>query len=193
MSVYDLTWALGIKGLSPIAKLILIYAGNGCDMDRMTTVRLNHLIDFCGADPVEIEDALKEIKEKVIGFDYRLEGSWQYTIGLPPHAPDVIVKTEQKAPNQSHCYIYVIAAHTRTKIGISRDSSFRKDQLQAWAPETLRVVWTACGTRNKIRQIEVAAHIELAPLNLGGEWFDVSPDHAVNVVKEIMKARGFNP
>jgi hypothetical protein len=66
----------------------------------------------------------------------------------------------------------------------------RMENLQAWAPEKLRLVWTGKGPRNVIFEIEQAAHAELAASRIAGEWFEVSPERAVEVVQKIMRARG---
>jgi hypothetical protein len=194
MTFQAMGWALGLRNISPIAKLAAIYIADGYhdegdrDDDRIQPCRIGDISDFCCVGDDEVRAALTELEEWTgLVHSYRQPGLVDITLPLPIRAA---IADAPRAPDKSPCYIYVIAAQTRTKIGISRNPTVRLENLQAWAPETLRQEWTYGGPRNLIRDIEAACHAELAEHRITGEWFDVTADAAVAVVKAQMAKLG---
>jgi hypothetical protein len=187
MTMQATAWAMRLKNISPLAKLTAIEItenydkGDGRDAGRS----LQSLADFCNVDVDDIVIAIAELHENC-GMGYSIAGE-TLTVSLPIEAQKRVWTPGQ---NTSQCHIYVIEARTRTKIGISNNLKTRLDALQSWAPETLRVVWSKAGPRHLIREVEAACHAELAARRITGEWFDVSPDHAIAVVISVMGRYG---
>lgn len=79
-------------------------------------------------------------------------------------------------------FIYVITgASGMTKIGVSTDPNARLATLQTGSPERLRLAFTAPAFGNAYT-IEQEAHHILGVHNIGGEWFDVTPDLAIAAI-----------
>ncbi len=187
MSIQALSWCLNLRGVSPVAKLAAIALSDTHEVDENNGYPIWQLAEFCGADEIEVETALDELAST--GVVCRLENGI-----VTAEFPVTLSRMSGKAPVQKRLlYIYVVAAPSRTKIGISWNANVRMANLQAWAPETLTLVWTGSGPRSQIMDVERTAHAHLASWRLAGEWFDVTPERAVEVVQGIMKARGLLP
>jgi hypothetical protein len=188
MTIKATAWASRLRNISPLAKLVAIaISDNYSETAPGAEIKVTYLSEFCNVEDADARAALVELGEWT-DLVYRYEEDGLVWVKLPI-TEDKNLSSRQK-PNQSHCYIYVIAAASRTKIGISRSASVRMEYLQVWAPETLRLAWTGSGPRHLIREIESACHKELAAQRLTGEWFSVSPDEAIALVKRVMPRYG---
>ncbi len=187
MSMGRVIWAFELTGVSPVAKLAAIELANNGD----TALPLAMLVDFCVAPEEQVLAALDEL-QATGKITIVVDGDTVLTkFTLPPFIR-TFVFTNDASPrvDMSPCSIYVIAAETRTKIGISSKAEVRMENLQKWTPEALRLVWSGRGPRNIIREIEAASHAELSANRIAGEWFDVTPGRAVEIVKSHMAKRG---
>jgi hypothetical protein len=55
-------WAMQLKGVSPLAKLIAIYIGDNCDPENNPSlVHISTLIEFTGAGRLDVIAALGEL------------------------------------------------------------------------------------------------------------------------------------
>ena len=77
--------------------------------------------------------------------------------------------------------IYVISNGTYVKIGVSQDPDFRCRTLQTGSPKPLELVYTAFGGFDIEREI----HGRLQDHRVFGEWFDVTPEAAWAVIREV--------
>jgi hypothetical protein len=77
-----------------------------------------------------------------------------------------------------------------TKIGISYSATLRLQNLQAWVPEPLSLIWTHEGPQHVIRRVEAACHAQLAAARVFSEWFDIHSDLAVEIVRKHLKVNG---
>jgi T5orf172 domain len=191
MTVKASAWAVRLRNISPLAKLVAIAISDNYDETAPGAVlRMAYLGEFCNVEHDDVRAALDELGEWT-DLIYRYEEDGLVWVRIPIIEDKKV--SSPKKPNKSHCYIYVIAAASRTKIGISRSAVVRLENLQAWTPETLRLAWTVSGPRHLIREIEAACHNELAAQRVAGEWFSVSPDEAIAVVKRVMPKYGLVP
>ncbi len=87
-----------------------------------------------------------------------------------------------------YCGVYVICPQAKwpIKIGISDNAAKRLTQLQTghWSRLKVAAYWV-CESAAKARQIESIAHSALEKKNkrLLGEWFDIRPDKAAELVE----------
>ena len=81
-------------------------------------------------------------------------------------------------------YLYVIGNDTnRQKIGLSKDVNKRLKSLQTGNPEKLKIHYTIECPSDKTRKLESKIHAELAYKRLSGEWFDMTPQEAMNYLE----------
>lgn len=81
-------------------------------------------------------------------------------------------------------YIYVIGNDTnRQKIGISRDVEKRLKTLQTGNPDKLKIHYKIECPYEKTRKLEKKIHTELNYKKLKGEWFNMTPDEAINYLE----------
>jgi predicted GIY-YIG superfamily endonuclease len=81
-------------------------------------------------------------------------------------------------------FVYVIAIGDGTaKIGISRDPTRRLRALQTGCPLKLRLCHTVAMDEYTAMRTEYRAHQLLKSHAMSGEWFSVTPDFALRVVK----------
>jgi hypothetical protein len=187
MSAKSTLWAFGLTDVSALEKLIAIVLAESDGID-CPCASLEAICKFCNTPEDEVVIALKQLSDRFsLSCEIDPAGALHYI--LPP-AIERIPQTKPSRADESLCCIYVIAALTRTKIGISNNVRMRLENLQAWSPETLRVEWTGSGPRHLIRQIEAACHNALAEYRIVGEWFDVTPRSAIAVVRAEMGKRG---
>ena len=89
-------------------------------------------------------------------------------------------------------WVYVMTAGPRhIKIGVSVDVDERVKSVQTGCPFKVRIVqrWRS----PHARKIERAAHVALAKYRREGEWFDLPPKVAVEVVEWLIGAHPRNP
>lgn len=81
------------------------------------------------------------------------------------------------------------------KIGVAKDPQKRIYELQISSPEPLRLHHQVRTPEHLVKRIESAAHRELRGKQRRGEWFDVTPDVAAEVVErvaaQLVSAGGF--
>lgn len=80
-------------------------------------------------------------------------------------------------------FIYVIGTRDKQKIGISKDVNRRLKSLQTGNPEILNIHHTIQIEPSRVRLLERMIHKEFSYMRLKGEWFDMTPEKAVNLVK----------
>lgn len=81
--------------------------------------------------------------------------------------------------------IYVIGAATgAVKVGIAVDVEARLKTLQTGCPEVLQVYGVAPVAAFYAREVERKCHRALAKHHRRGEWFDVLPTEALDVVRQ---------
>ena len=85
-----------------------------------------------------------------------------------------------KAPEPAQVYVISAPSHP-VKIGIAKDPEKRLAALQTGFPHRLLIHFTASVSNG--RSVERACHMTLSANRLEGEWFDVTPDRAIEVVR----------
>lgn len=81
--------------------------------------------------------------------------------------------------------VYIIGATgDPVKIGIALNPHGRRSELQVGHHRALNLYFEAEAT--DARAVEREAHRRLSDQRLSGEWFDVSPDQAIQVVRAII-------
>lgn len=187
MTIQATAWAARLRNISPLAKLAALGIGDGYQGEGKESVRLGWLVEFCCVEEADVRAALEELRDwHDVSFTF--DGDRVSNLTLP-----VVINerfSRPREPDKSLCHIYVIRSEKRTKIGIARNPAIRIESLQAWAPEHMAIIWTASGPRDVIRWIEAACHRELAAHRIAGEWFDILPPRAIEVVKAQMAKHG---
>lgn len=102
------------------------------------------------------------------------------------------------------CFVYVIAVGDRgearapVKVGLADDPEARLRNLQCANPEPL-TLWARIEAPNReiARALERAFHDTQAPKRRRGEWFDIEPDYATDLMALnlwcLLQAIGFEP
>lgn len=85
-----------------------------------------------------------------------------------------------RAPEPAQVYVISAPGHP-VKIGIAKDPERRLAELQTGSPHRLMIHFTASVSNG--RGVERACHMTLSANRLEGEWFDVTPDRAIEVVR----------
>ena len=81
-------------------------------------------------------------------------------------------------------YLYIIGTDTdRQKIGFSKDVAKRLSTLQTGNPVQLKIHHTEPVPEHRVRILEKKLHTELGYLRLKGEWFNITPDRAVSMLR----------
>ena len=81
-------------------------------------------------------------------------------------------------------YLYVIGNDTdRQKIGFSKDVEKRLKTLQTGNPDKLKIHYKIECPSNKTISLEKKIHTELSYKRLKGEWFDMTPQEAMNYLE----------
>lgn len=85
-------------------------------------------------------------------------------------------------------FIYAIGTQTHQKIGFSSDVEQRLRNLQTANSEKLCVHHKVEVPKKRARILERKIHKEMSYKRVKGEWFDMSPKDAKNIL-EFMKIR----
>ena len=81
-------------------------------------------------------------------------------------------------------YLYIIGTDLdRQKIGFSKDVAKRLSTLQTGNPTQLKIHHTEPVPEQRVRILEKKLHSELGYLRVKGEWFNITPDRAVSILK----------
>jgi hypothetical protein len=78
--------------------------------------------------------------------------------------------------------IYIIGTNERQKIGYSGDVNKRLKTLQTGNPETLTIHHTIEVPNERARLVENKIHKEYNHLRIKGEWFNMTPNKAKDVL-----------
>jgi hypothetical protein len=186
MSIQEMAWAWQLTGVSPVAKLAALYLGDIHRTIPASMISVAKVAAFCGVEETDIVDAFDELKGVGVQIDEDENDNLSTTF---PIAAGV---NAAPANERAQCSIYVIAAETRTKIGISRNIKSRMKDLQAWAPETLVLAFALVGPTDLIRKAEAVAHASLSSERIVGEWFSVPSSVAVDAVRAALADQGIS-
>ena len=91
--------------------------------------------------------------------------------------------------NKPH-YLYVIGKYTDLngpcKLGISVNPDRRLKQLQTGQSELLTVHHREEAPADKVRLFERLLHRDIHHLRLSGEWFDLTVEHAIQILQHTL-------
>lgn len=186
MSLRETSWAFGLRGVSPLAKLVAIgLAEGGPDPAAgLVRVQIRWLIEWCGSDYDLVLDAVAELA--AAGLQSRDAGDGHFVVRFPLDDPP---RPSQRV--EPDLFIYVFASGARSKIGISGDPKTRLFNLQGGSPDTvITLEFSMRGSAGVIRAAERRAHAALAGHALGREWFDVAVGVAIAAVKDALRESG---
>lgn len=83
-----------------------------------------------------------------------------------------------------YMFLYIIGTDgNRQKIGFSRDVGRRLATLQTGNPEKLKIHHFEPVPEKRVRMLERKLHRELGYKRLKGEWFDMGPTEAVQMLQ----------
>jgi hypothetical protein len=92
------------------------------------------------------------------------------------------------AASEGNCCVYVIGAPNQpVKIGLAVDVAKRLSQLQTGFPHRLKIYEAHEVSSDRARSIERSCHMELRDRRLNGEWFDVTPTEAAQVLRRFTR------
>lgn len=176
MSLRGMGWALGLRDVSPVAKLCALRIGDLADpLQHFTSISRAALAEFACCDIADIIPALVELEtEAGVKWDFKQPDRCLCRLPLP----------EEKLGGGPPVYsgpltLYVISSGQATKIGISRDVNRRLDGLANSGGHMLTLEWVHVATAQLIRRAERLAHARLASHRVQGEWFSVTPAEAI--------------
>lgn len=189
-------WAAALEGVTPIARLLAFWLGDQTQVgpDPIATKHyhesdLTEAMEWIGCEVAEIEAAFEELTQHGMSKLAIVGDQIRYRF------PDSLERRRARSPkvvNEAPLAIYVISGGDKvSKIGISEKPAMRLRSLQASNPGTrLHLVWQAKGPTAKIRRAEQRAHSLLSNRLIHNEWFGVSADEAIDVVKRALKEVG---
>lgn len=197
-SLNRIMWALELKGVSPIARLMAVFLADkfrlaepsedpweiGEDPELLAEVGRAGI--WIGCQEAAVVEATRELVRHGIRLTDIRDGIVRFR--FPMEAPDRAAQPEQPK-YERRISVYVISAGTgATKIGISASPPERLHGLQSANPMTrLKLEFSVEDTSSKIRRVEREAHAELGAHAIGNEWFSVTVDEAIRVVKRLME------
>jgi predicted GIY-YIG superfamily endonuclease len=197
MSSVEISWALNQK-LHAAQKMVLLVMADYC-CEGHGRIEFDYLINRAG---VSVDEAWR------IFEDLEFFGLLERAIpdGIPP-IPFVVYftlftsagyceppansspQTMASHGNSSRRgFVYVIqAANNTCKIGISIDVEKRIRDLQRTSGKFLKLVRSFETSRESMRDVESAAHAHFHEHRVSGEWFDLSPDDAVEFLEAYLR------
>lgn len=188
MSLETLAWALQIRGVSPIAKLLAVFILDGKQENSPQEFAALDAAAFACCSFANIGPALREL-EAHHGFevDLRDDGIFFADRTFERRSPE-------PPPSDHDLYIYVVTAHGRSKIGISVEPTerFRRMATAIGLPTPPTPLLLVKGPAKKIRRAEVAALNSLVKFNTSGEWFSVESRRAIEAVKAALRAENID-
>lgn len=101
------------------------------------------------------------------------------------------IERQARAGVPDTAYIYVIGRPCHpVKIGFSENVDTRLANLQTGQPEKLGIYFEHEVIPKWARKVEKGCHVRLAIHRQEGEWFDVTPEEAIEVVKAVATEMG---
>lgn len=89
-------------------------------------------------------------------------------------------------PSKRGVYVVGCAGHP-VKIGVATDMPSRLSAIQTGFPYKLRAYCHVEVPEGRALEIERACHARLSDYRLNGEWFDIDPYEAIDVVKLVIE------
>lgn len=205
MRIYSLNYlalAMGLRNVTPAERLVALYLAdraNGVDDDGSREwddeseperfAPLSSIAEWCGCPENDVVNALAGLSRHVFSGVRITAGVVFFRwVDMPPRATP-----PGSAPQQERqISIYVISAgQSASKIGISVDPENRLLGLQGANPLTrMTLEFHAQGGSSVVRKIEKAAHERLVAHLIGNEWFSVTADEAIGVVRALLSEHG---
>jgi hypothetical protein len=71
MHVQGLAWALGLRDIDPVVKLLVVYVGNGVIAGRDRNIDIDNAAEFCGV----ASGAIAKLAKQLPGVTFTREGS----------------------------------------------------------------------------------------------------------------------
>lgn len=193
MSFAHTGWASGLEGVTPIARLIAFWLGNrtpeawgkGLSAEEFHEESLEEALGWIGCTAEDLTDAFIELEANGMTNLAIVDGKIRYRF---PDLLEQARKPDQRQPDLSQHWIYVISGGDNfTKVGITGNPDQRLAGLQSSNPsQKLTMLWKFSGPRPKIRKAEQRAHALLAEHLIRNEWFSVTGDAAIAVVKLVL-------
>jgi hypothetical protein len=179
----SVVWANALRGISPTAKLIAIDLAGVSGAEEIGKRSVQDLADFACCAAGDVEVALAELGSVLV-----IEREQEEVRAIFPTRRDEREIIERRRRNelrkaQRPCHLYVISKGGKVKIGISQQLQKRLEALATSFPIALQVLLTASGPHVAIRRAEREAHEALKDSALGGEYFDVTHERALEVTK----------
>lgn len=184
MTMFGASWGLGLLYVPPIAKLVAIRLGDGCDADAAGVAYFDDLQEWCCASQADIRHALEvlAVLQKVAWVE-QPDGSITYE--LPAQARPLRRGETRRDPNGS---VYVMRGRLGLKIGITQSVQQRVEALKlATLDDAVELLWSANHRMSVIRKVERHAHAALAAKLIRNEWFAVTQEEAVAAVQAAFK------
>lgn len=179
--MYELAWAMKLRGVSPLAKLIAILLA---DHFSEVTVPLSRIIEFTNAEKEEIDGAISELVAlgatvEVLGNDLSF---------VLPVAPQPM--PGRAGPDRAPLHLYVMSWGELTKVGVAKDLVSRRTTLEAHLPAPVKLEWFAIGEAYLIRRAERDVHKALRAHHHHGEWFSCDVETAIECAREKSSSFG---
>ncbi len=186
MTARAMLWAWGLVGHTAAAKLLAIWIGDNADDDGNAVIGIERACEWVGISEPEFGAAICELSAS--GLYAGPEQRGHVSCRLPLSAIESIRTARSDGPPDVPGHLYVITAGGKVKVGISRDIDGRLAWLQSGNPAPITVALKlADKSIRRMRAIEREVHKRLADSRVAGEWFDVEPSRAIDVVNEVAK------
>lgn len=185
MTMFGGLWGLRLIGVSPLAKLVAIRLGDGCNIDASGSTDLSDLAEWCGAEVSGIRAALAELEAVGVAWCEIKDGALSYQLpdsARPEPRADAV---KRDAP----AWLYIIRGRLGLKIGITTSLEKRVENLRSVTlDDSVSLLWSERGWLSVIRRAERMAHDALAAKRIRNEWFSVSLEEAQATVVAALDA-----
>lgn len=159
MSVRALTWAFDANGITPVAKLLLIYLSDGAYGRQPFSINIERACRFVGVD--EVYTSLSEL----VGSGLLVGDGDGYRLNLP-------IREAVQQPRVETGFVYFIQSNGLIKIGTSRTPTLRIKALRREWPHPIEVLRVIRGGHS----VESHYHAKFSHLRQFGEWFRSDPE-----------------
>ncbi len=184
MTARGMMWGWNLTGVSSGAKLLAIRIGDYCDQNGQSSIDLEAACLWAGIADSGLVSAISELV--AIGLVVEAERSGRLICQIPVPANADVPSSHN--PLDRPGWLYIITAGGKTKVGISRDIDARIPWLQTGNPNPITVALRLPDkSYQRLRAIERETHRRLADRRVLGEWFDVGPETAIEIVHVVAK------
>lgn len=189
MTMYGASWGLNLVGVTPLAKLVAVRLGDGCDVTGYGGTSLRALAEWCCAEVVEVRGALDLLASRA-GVQFNV-GDDLIEYYLPAEAQPT--RRENLPGPEGTMTLYVMTGRAGVKVGITTEIHQRVAGIRlATLDDSIQAVWTDKAPASVIRKAERLAHLALSSKLYRNEWFTCTEQEAIEACRNAIAEAKIN-